>query len=221
MSDFPRRNDRQRWVHAEKEIANAVETVEGMGADVRLTDAVVLLGEAKNKVADFIDGVPRVEPKPLHPVGVSVLITRVNPEGETELLLGRRKNNSGAGLLSTPGGRIEKAENRFQAAMRELYEETGASIFFEKLKQLGCRERFAFGDHYFMFYFHVQSWIGADSKPNGSFENRIPDKSEDWKFYPLHTIKIEETTEPPDILAQLAPKLSNAQVRAKLQQEFD
>ena len=37
-------------------IRAAIHAVEDMGADVRLTDAVVLLGEAQSKVADFVDG---------------------------------------------------------------------------------------------------------------------------------------------------------------------
>jgi hypothetical protein len=39
-------------------IREAVQEVEAMGADVRLTQAVILLGEAKDKVADFVDGIP-------------------------------------------------------------------------------------------------------------------------------------------------------------------
>lgn len=54
----PRRVDRQRWSEAELAIQHAVDVVEVMGADPRLTDAVVLLAEAKRRVAAFIDGAP-------------------------------------------------------------------------------------------------------------------------------------------------------------------
>lgn len=45
------------WCRAEAAIAAAVDEVEAMAADVRLTEAVVLLGRAKDRVADFVDGV--------------------------------------------------------------------------------------------------------------------------------------------------------------------
>lgn len=55
MIEIPRRNDLRRNVEAEMAIRDAIEAVEKMTADVRLTDAVVLLGAALNSVADFID----------------------------------------------------------------------------------------------------------------------------------------------------------------------
>lgn len=42
---------------AEVAIYNAILEVEKMPADTRLTEAVILLGKAKDSVADFIDGV--------------------------------------------------------------------------------------------------------------------------------------------------------------------
>lgn len=55
--DIPRRADMQRWCEAEAAIRLAVLAVEAMPADVRLTNAVVLLGRAKDCVADYVDGV--------------------------------------------------------------------------------------------------------------------------------------------------------------------
>lgn len=52
---FPRRHQMQRWCAGERLIQEAVDEVERMGADVRLTDAVNLLGAARDRVADFID----------------------------------------------------------------------------------------------------------------------------------------------------------------------
>lgn len=60
MSEIPRRARMDQWTPAEKAIYEAVGTVEGMGADVRLTDAVTLLGSARDRVADFVDGVPGI-----------------------------------------------------------------------------------------------------------------------------------------------------------------
>lgn len=52
---LPRRNDINLHSQAEKAIRQAIFEVEAAGADPRLTDAVVLLGQAKEKVADFVE----------------------------------------------------------------------------------------------------------------------------------------------------------------------
>jgi hypothetical protein len=51
----PRRNDTLQMVPAELRIMDAIGAVERMAADVRLTEAVVLLDQARNKVADYVD----------------------------------------------------------------------------------------------------------------------------------------------------------------------
>lgn len=59
MSDtteqFPRRNRVDLWTPAEKAIQAAVDEVEKAGADPLLTDAVILLSQARSKVADYVD----------------------------------------------------------------------------------------------------------------------------------------------------------------------
>ncbi len=50
-----RRNDINQWTEAEIRIHEALIEVEAWGAHPWLTDAVVLLGQAQDKVADFID----------------------------------------------------------------------------------------------------------------------------------------------------------------------
>ena len=62
--EIPRRIDMTRWTPAEHAIGAAMSEVERAGADTRLTDAVVLLGQAKDAVADYVDGVTRT-PEPL------------------------------------------------------------------------------------------------------------------------------------------------------------
>ena len=57
MENFPRRNQLDKCVPAELAIYNAMQEVEKVGADVKLTDAITKLNEALNFVADFIDGV--------------------------------------------------------------------------------------------------------------------------------------------------------------------
>lgn len=54
--NIPRRNQMQQWCEAERQIFEAIQAVERMDADVRLTDAVILLGKARDCVADFVDG---------------------------------------------------------------------------------------------------------------------------------------------------------------------
>ena len=54
--EFPRRNRLDLNTPAEKSIYDAMQEVEKLGADVRLTNAVNLLVQARNLVADFVDG---------------------------------------------------------------------------------------------------------------------------------------------------------------------
>jgi len=56
--EIPRRIDRQRMNMAELAISEAIAVTETVGADPRLTDAVVLLSAARDSVADYVDGVP-------------------------------------------------------------------------------------------------------------------------------------------------------------------
>ena len=53
--NFPRRIDLQRFTPAEKAIFDATDEVERAGAHPLLTDAVILLGQAREKVADYVD----------------------------------------------------------------------------------------------------------------------------------------------------------------------
>ena len=56
MTDIPRRIDTLRHTEAEKKISEAMQAVENLPADVRLSDAVSLLSAARDSVADFVDG---------------------------------------------------------------------------------------------------------------------------------------------------------------------
>lgn len=53
--DFPRRNRLDKNWPEELKIWEAIQAVEGMGAHPLLTEAVVLLSQAKDKVADWIE----------------------------------------------------------------------------------------------------------------------------------------------------------------------
>lgn len=57
MTDqIPRRNRIDQFSPAEKAIFDAAQVVESMPAHPRLTDAVVLLSQAREAVADCVDG---------------------------------------------------------------------------------------------------------------------------------------------------------------------
>lgn len=55
--NLPRRVQLDKFTPAERAIHDAASMVEDLPADVRLTEAVILLGRARDHVADFVDGV--------------------------------------------------------------------------------------------------------------------------------------------------------------------
>lgn len=55
LKDFPRRRRLEKLCPGELAVRNAVKVVEGMGADVLLTEAVNLLCAAQDKVSDYYD----------------------------------------------------------------------------------------------------------------------------------------------------------------------
>jgi 8-oxo-dGTP pyrophosphatase MutT (NUDIX family) len=149
------------------------------------------------------------EPKPTYPVGVSVLVTC-----DGWLLLGERINCSAAGLLSTPGGRVEPSDaDVIAAAIRELAEETDIAATPSDLRLLDHRKHDRFGQHYFMFYVHME--LSSLRK----IENRIPDKSKEWKWYAITDAANRNTTEPAEIVAKLIRNqldpINTAELQAK------
>jgi hypothetical protein len=64
-NQVPRRACIDKRVPAELSIDAAIEAVEKMAADVRLTDAIVLLQAAKDSVSDYIDGLEQFRRRPL------------------------------------------------------------------------------------------------------------------------------------------------------------
>lgn len=142
--------------------------------------------------------------KPKYAVGVSVLL--INSAGQ--VLLAKRKNCDGAGMLSTPGGRLEREEDLCECAAREFNEECLADLVPEDLEIIGWREHFRFGHHYFMFYVRATRFVGEIC-------NGIPDKSEDWRWYDIDTLTGQNCTEPKGILDLLKagdPVLRDGQV---------
>ncbi len=54
-NEIPRRIRLDLNTPAELAIYNAMQEVEKVGADVKLTEAIILLGKAKDLVADYVD----------------------------------------------------------------------------------------------------------------------------------------------------------------------
>lgn len=55
MDNFPRRSQIEKNTPAELAIRKAMDEVEDIGADTKLTNAVIKLNEVLTLVADFID----------------------------------------------------------------------------------------------------------------------------------------------------------------------
>lgn len=66
LPEIPRRLCVDKMTPAELAIREASLAVEAAGADLRLTQAVMLLQAAREKVADFVDGVEATDSHP-HP----------------------------------------------------------------------------------------------------------------------------------------------------------
>lgn len=54
-TDFPRRNRLDLNTPAEKSIYDAMQQVEEVGADPRLTEVVTMLAKAKDLLSDYVD----------------------------------------------------------------------------------------------------------------------------------------------------------------------
>lgn len=127
------------------------------------------------------------------PLVTAVLFT--NDAGQ--VLLGRRKNNSGEGYYSTPGGLVEQHENVLTCAEREVLEETGYDrIRKSDLRIIAWREHHRFGKHYVVCYLHHQ-YRGGD------IFNREPYKCEGWEWKDIGDLNVSNCMEPQDVLAIL------------------
>ena len=85
--DFPRRNRLDLMSPAELAITTAMGAVEEAGADVRLTEAVNLLGQARDKVADVVNGIPFIPTVPGTPFAGGFYAGRIAHDGQTYALI--------------------------------------------------------------------------------------------------------------------------------------
>lgn len=64
-------------------------------------------------------------------------LTRHTPEGELQVLLGRKKRGLGVGNIVGLGGKLEQGESALDAAVREIEEESGLVVQASALRPLG------------------------------------------------------------------------------------
>ncbi len=64
-------------------------------------------------------------------------ITRLSPEGNRQVLLGRKKKGLGVGNIVGLGGKLEIGERAADAAVREIEEESGLVVVASALTELG------------------------------------------------------------------------------------
>jgi 8-oxo-dGTP diphosphatase len=154
---------------------------------------LVIASEIRNAIQETLTHPPK-DAKPRYPVGVSILLVVGG-----RLLLGRRKNNQAAGMLSTPGGRLEPNESIVECANREFTEETGAYLGSGSI----CAEIYnvirhnRFNDNYVMIYMLATAY-------EGRIENTEPDKCEGWDWYTGYDLEgHSDVTEPESILKYL------------------
>ena len=63
------------------------------------------------------------------------LLTRVDGDGEREVLLGHKKTGLGTGKIVALGGHVEERETAAEAAAREVGEESGIEVAAESLRE--------------------------------------------------------------------------------------
>ncbi|SFH57674.1 8-oxo-dGTP diphosphatase [Cryobacterium levicorallinum] len=64
-------------------------------------------------------------------------LTRLSPEGNRQVLLGRKKKGLGMGNIVGLGGKLESGETAVDAAVREIEEESSLVVAASALTELG------------------------------------------------------------------------------------
>lgn len=88
------------------------------------------------------------------------------------LMIHRKKQDEHQGFWLAPGGKIERNESPYEAAQREVEEETGLQVQELKLKQVLSfpdQGESPFGDEWMVFVFYTQQIKGtlSDTCPEG------------------------------------------------------
>ncbi|MHA1930859.1 MAG: NUDIX hydrolase [Candidatus Thorarchaeota archaeon] len=120
---------------------------------------------------------------PTFPVpGVGVVVFRNN-----EVLLVRRVTNPDKGLWSIPGGGVEVGETQSDAAVREVFEETGFRI---RILELVCTADVIIPDKTGNIEFHylLNHYLGE--LVSGSLRPESPDAEVCW--FPINSLPLDE-----------------------------
>ena len=104
----------------------------------------------------------------------------------SEILLLKRSLSSkyGPGLWGFPAGHIEEDESPEECAERELFEEIGADISVQLVRQLNpVRDKFS-GHVYEFYLFHLR-WVGGEIRLNHEHTDYAWVNRHDYKHYPV------------------------------------
>lgn len=112
-----------------------------------------------------------IQKKPL--IGVGVLILK----GDL-ILMSKRQTSHGTGFWAFPGGHLEFNETVEECVKRELFEETG--LVAKTIIKGPWKEAFFESDSK-----HYINLFGIVREFSGSLENKEPQKSSEWKWFPI------------------------------------
>jgi len=107
------------------------------------------------------------------------------------ILMIKRSANYFAGLWGLPGGKVEEGEHFDETVVRELYEETGLEVKFEKL--LGVASEIVYEDQKKI---HVIIYCCAIKHHKGNYKLR----SSDTKWFPICGINQNNQIIPSDLV---------------------
>lgn len=118
--------------------------------------------------------------KPSRPgVGVGVIVWN---DVEEKILVTKYKKN---GMISFPGGHLEKYESWEDCASRELWEETGLKVPESEMKLLGVYNVFRREKGFHFIDINIACKFPADQTPT----NTEPDNHEDWSWMSIDQLK--------------------------------
>jgi 8-oxo-dGTP diphosphatase len=109
------------------------------------------------------------------PVPAAGVVCLRGPEDFREVLLIRRGQPPRLGEWSLPGGRIEFGERAEDAALRELFEETGVTAELAGLVDVVDG---LFGDRHYVLIDYVARWVAGEPVAG--------DDAAEARFMPLH-----------------------------------